>query len=241
MLTISRLFSLHIPFSQVPNAVSTCGGKCLFSRYRKLSRESDYNDCRDAAEFVETSLFGDNFEQSVSALKHEKLVERRKHKFSVLQKKYSDNPIELSVLTWRAKIQIISLLNGDEQFDFEELSNLFPITALGARKLFRSKSPSTFQKSVDIRWLLKHDSQVIERWNHLLLFLKRVLSGEDNVSESNLHSMIPFGLAWLFTNAKMNLLIHANGNPDLPHPEKCYEIIKKSNSFGRFEIYAEIN
>ncbi|KAK4472798.1 hypothetical protein MN116_004016 [Schistosoma mekongi] len=240
MLTLRRIFSLRIPFSQIPNGISTRVGKCLFSRYRKLSRESDYNDYRDSAEFVETSLFGDNFEQSVSALKHAKLIERRKHKFSVLQKKYSDNPIELSVLTWRAKIQIISLLNSDEHFDFEELSNLFPITAHGVRKLFRSKSSSAFQRSVDIRWLFKHDSQVIERWNNLLLFLDRVLSGEDNVSGSSLHSMIPFGLAWLFTNAKMNLLIYADGNPDFPYPERCNEIVKKSSSFGRFEIYAEM-
>ncbi|CAH8442864.1 unnamed protein product [Schistosoma mattheei] len=50
--------------------------------------------------------------------------------------------------------------------------------------------------------------------------------------------MIPNGLAWLCTNAKMNLLMYADGNPELPFPKRHDKIVKKDHSYGHFEMYA---
>ncbi|CAH8444956.1 unnamed protein product [Schistosoma haematobium] len=223
MLTVSRISVLYNSFLQISTGVSACRGSIYFSRHTKPSRKaSEFNVYRDAAEIVETSFAGENFEESVSALRHAKLVERRKHKFLVLKKKYSNNPVELSVLTWRAKEQVMFLLGGDE----------------GAEKLFGNKSSPILQKSGDISWLLKHDSRVIERWNHLLSFLSRIYRGGEDVSESSVFGMIPNGLAWLCTNAKMNLLMYADGNPKLPFPKKHDKIVKQDHSYGHFEMYA---
>ncbi|CAH8445321.1 unnamed protein product [Schistosoma haematobium] len=239
MLTVSRISVLYNSFLQISTGVSACRGSIYFSRHTKPSRKaSEFNVYRDAAEIVETSFAGENFEESVSALRHAKLVERRKHKFLVLKKKYSNNPVELSVLTWRAKEQVMFLLGGDEGMDFEQISKSFPITSQGAEKLFGNKSSPILQKSGDISWLLKHDSRVIERWNHLLSFLSRIYRGGEDVSESSVFGMIPNGLAWLCTNAKMNLLMYADGNPKLPFPKKHDKIVKQDHSYGHFEMYA---
>ncbi|CAH8488512.1 unnamed protein product [Schistosoma rodhaini] len=239
MLTVSRISVFYNPFLQISNGVSACRGNTYFSRYTKRSRKaSEFNFYRNAAEIVETSFSGENFEKSVSEMRHAKFVERQKHKFSVLQKKYSNNPVELSVLTWKAKEQIMFLLNCDESMDFEQISNSFPITSQGAEKLFGNKPSYVLQKSGDISFLLKHDSHVIERWNHLLLFLNRIYRGGNDVAESSVFGMIPSGLSWLCTNAKMNLLMYADGNPKLPFPKSHSEIVKEDHSHGHFEIYA---
>lgn len=241
MMTVSRISILYNSFLHISTGASACRGSIYFSRHTKRSRKaSEFNVYRDAAELVETSFAGENFEESVSALRHAKLIERRKHKFLVLQKKYSNNPVELSVLTWRAKEQVMFLLSGDEGMDFEQISKSFPITSQGAEKLFGNKSSPILQKSGDISWLLKHDSRVIERWNHLLLFLNRIYRGGNDVSESSFFGMIPNGLTWLCTNAKMNLLMYADGNPELPFPKRHNEMVKKDHSYGHFEMYASM-
>ncbi|CAH8298953.1 unnamed protein product [Schistosoma turkestanicum] len=237
MLAISRISVSHIPLLQILASVSAHRGRNDFSRCTKRSRKDDeFNAYRDAAEFVETSLFGEDVKESVSALRHAKFIERQKHKFAVLRKKYSNDPLELSVLTWKAKKQIIFLLSGEECMDFEQIANSFPITALGAQKLFGNK-PSILQRSEDMGWLLNHDSHVIKRWNDLLLFLNKISRGGSDVSES-FFGMIPSGLAWLCTSAKMNLLMYADGNPELHSPKESDQVVNKDHPYGRFEMYA---
>nr|CAH8829572.1 unnamed protein product [Trichobilharzia regenti] len=213
---------------------------CRFvSKRKKFSvSDDDFEDYTKAAELLENSLVGENFKPPVSALQEAELCERRKHKFSVLLKKYSENPLESSVLTWKAKRQIAFLLDNDKPLDFDDIANNFPITCHGVRKVFNHKSPSMFYKPTSMERLLMHDTRVTKRWGHILSFLKEVSlrSLEDpETLQSTVLDLLPNNLLWLFTDSKANLLIYANGNHNLPHPKDWEVVVKDHHSPGRFE------
>ncbi|VDQ06421.1 unnamed protein product [Trichobilharzia regenti] len=215
---------------------------CRFvSKRKKFSvSDDDFEDYTKAAELLENSLVGENFKPPVSALQEAELCERRKHKFSVLLKK---NPLESSVLTWKAKRQIAFLLDNDKPLDFDDIANNFPITCHGVRKVFNHKSPSMFYKPTSMERLLMHDTRVTKRWGHILSFLKEVSlrSLEDpETLQSTVLDLLPNNLLWLFTDSKANLLIYANGNHNLPHPKDWEVVVKDHHSPGRFEKYAKL-
>ncbi|GAB1605976.1 uncharacterized protein LOC115218035 [Argonauta hians] len=148
--------------------------------------------------------------------------EKKKLKLKILQRKYFKEPQEVNFLTWKAKEQI-RFLNAEypEEWTPDRLAESFPISKQGLWKLLSSSFVLRTPEQI-----LRHDSQVHNRWKKL----KKELSlDEGSVSPEFQH---------LIESGKLELLKNAGGlmeAPKLPTEMITRTTANTQRKVGRFE------
>uniref|UniRef100_T1J7N9 Uncharacterized protein n=1 Tax=Strigamia maritima TaxID=126957 RepID=T1J7N9_STRMM len=121
---------------------------------RWTSEMDDELDC-DSAGFV-LAHREKIIEQCVRQVDHFEKVKQLK----TIERKYFRKPPEVNLLTWAMKEKIRYLHNTDpETWTFQELSEGFPISPEGVKRLLKNKSVLTTTEKIRL-----HDQTVTERW-----------------------------------------------------------------------------
>lgn len=110
---------------------------------------------------------------------------------------------------------------NSEFADLQHLSSSFPISndLLTEHKLSKLRT-SKLTRPPTIEQVIRFDHTILNRWRCLLQVfwrLSRQPSTLDFHKVAVIFKEIPPNLYWVFTESKLPLLQHANGNPSIPH------------------------
>lgn len=128
---------------------------------RNLQSQNDSYDFDDSEEDPEDPLEHPEryYDQYIDELRSE----RRKVRNTIIRRKYFKVPPETNLLTWAAKQQIHYLHSLDpEEWTAERISESFPISVQGAKKLLKSRFTTATPERI-----AEHDRDVQLKWKSL--------------------------------------------------------------------------
>ncbi|GFU08936.1 uncharacterized protein NPIL_203451 [Nephila pilipes] len=184
---------------------------------KKVKNDENFNEVTIEEAFTKEDDFGNAVARTVihrdatrKSKEHQSFVKKQ-----IVQKKYFKFEVETNLLTYAAKQQIRYLhkLNPDE-WTPETISQCFPITVQGVKKLLRSnfelRSPEKIKE---------HDAEVKKRWEILK-------SGQQSDS-------ITFCTQHMWDEGKI-LKENYSGNPNLPNVSYQKVIQKEKKIIGEY-------
>ncbi|TPP58447.1 hypothetical protein FGIG_09805 [Fasciola gigantica] len=137
-------------------------------------------------------------------------------KRKILERKLITFPVQCSLMTWKGRTQLLKLAKEytNNDLDLSFLASKFPVSESGIRKMLRTWKSHHVHS---ISKTLQHNSNVLNRWTLLSIFLSSFVNGpvEDFIIINEMIKSLPTDSLWILEESKLHLLAYAHGNPTL--------------------------